>query len=209
MKKLPIIIFVALLLIAKTSNLTLADNEKKEETHKINFEKTEIRKDNDDKQTSAPNKYFEREMTEKNEKEFRIMGQITTVNSSSFVIGSQTVNIDKSKVDEFKQVGDLKVGMYAIVSGDIVDGSFYAERIVVNNRDKIEEENEQETNLTPTPSVSVTPNATPSVSPSPSPSATPSPLLIQGLNSEQKAVVSQAIFSFENLLKLLKGLLNI
>lgn len=104
-----------------------------------------------------------------NDSEFMIKGVISVVSLNTITIDGKVINIDSSVSQDVKIVGKLEVGAYAMAKGIIKDSNFYAEKIVVNQRNKkdIEEENEDEVQVednndqnatvsaTPTPTVTV------------------------------------------------------
>lgn len=103
--------------------------------------------------------------------EFMIKGVISASSSGSITIDGKVINIDSSVTEKIKIVGKIEVGAYAMAKGVVKDSNFYAEKIVVNQRNKndIEEENEEENedeiednddenataSATPTPTVSL------------------------------------------------------
>lgn len=108
--------------------------------------------------------------------EFDVRGQITSVSGNSFVIGGQTIEIDPSKVDKFKQKGILAEGNMAKVEGIIIGGDKFAEKIslIGTGQGRFKFEISGLTFIaSPTPSIdpSATPSASPDVSPSPTVSA--------------------------------------
>lgn len=106
--------------------------------------------------------------------EFKLSGTISATSLNSITIDGKLINIDSSITKETKLVGNLEVGAYAMVKGIVKDSSFYAQKIVVDQRNKkdVEEENEVEEevndndneneapSITPVPSITVDENAT-------------------------------------------------
>ena len=90
--------------------------------------------------------------------EFKLKGVITVFTpNSSITIGGKAINIDSL---EIKIVGKIEVGAYAMVKGEIINDNYYAEKIVVNQRNKKDIENNVQdeittTSPTPTPTVTV------------------------------------------------------
>lgn len=81
--------------------------------------------------------------------EFMIKGVITASSSNTITINNQVIDIDPLVTGEIKTVGNVSVGMYGMVKGIVKDSKYYAKKIVINNRNKKDiEENE---NLSPTP----------------------------------------------------------
>lgn len=73
---------------------------------------------------------------------FMIKGTITASSSNSITINNQVILIDSSVTGNVKIVGTLQTGAYAMVSGVIQNSNYYATKIVVDQRNK-EELNEQ------------------------------------------------------------------
>ncbi|MCL6096829.1 MAG: hypothetical protein M1444_04095 [Patescibacteria group bacterium] len=91
--------------------------------------------------------------------EFMIKGVITSSSSGSIVIDNKTINIDSSVTGDVKIVGKIEVGAYAMAKGIVKDSNLYAEKIVVDQRNKkdLEESDAEDLNASPTPTVSPTP----------------------------------------------------
>lgn len=92
--------------------------------------------------------------------EFMIKGVITASTSDSITIDGKTINMDSSATEKIKIVGKLEVGAYAMAKGEIIDSKYYAQTIVVNQRNKkdIENDNQDEiatASLTPTPTITL------------------------------------------------------
>lgn len=101
------------------------------------------------------------------ETEFMLKGVIDASSTNSITIDGKVINIDSGETEELKIVGAIKVGAYAMVKGEIKDSSYFAEKIVVDQRNKIDDdeeiddidENEDEdedatVSATPTPTIS-------------------------------------------------------
>ena len=161
-------------------------------------EKNENGKDNDNKNRI---KFFE-----KKNHEFKLWGQIQASSSSSITINNQVITIDSSVTGKIKEVGNPAVGIYAKVEGVIINGIYYAEKIVVDNRDKDEDENETPA-LTTSPSVTESVTVTPTVTEALSPTLTITPLInVQGNN---KFILGQIIEALEKFLNSLKEITHI
>lgn len=98
--------------------------------------------------------------------EFMIKGIITASASGSIVIDNKTINIDSSVTGNVKIVGTISVGSYAMAKGEIIDSKYYAQKIVVDQRNKKDlkdrdnDKNDDEiatTSASPTPTLSLTP----------------------------------------------------
>lgn len=95
------------------------------------------------------------------ETEFMLKGVIDATSANSITIDGKVINIDSSETEDIKIVGNLEVGAYAMVKGEIKDSSYFAEKIVVNQRNKanneIEDELEEDEDDNATPSATPTP----------------------------------------------------
>lgn len=142
--------------------------------------------------------------------EFKIWGPIQSFTASSITIDGKTITIDPNTTEKFKQVGILNIGMYARVEGVIINDIFYAEKIVVDQRNKNEideDEEDDDDEISPTPSATptgtLTPTiiGTPTVTPSetPTPTATETPIL--ELSSGDAFILDQIILNLQNLLR--------
>lgn len=113
---------------------------------------------------------------DENENEFEIKGQVESMTGSSFVIGGQTILIDLTKVEHFKQKGTINVGDWVKCEGEVIDGVNYAEEIKVigegGGRLSLKV-NGISVSVSPTPTSSASPTATPTASPTASPEGTP------------------------------------
>nr|MBI5455509.1 hypothetical protein [Candidatus Levybacteria bacterium] len=94
--------------------------------------------------------------------EFMIKGVITASTSDSITIDGKVINMDSSVTEKIKIVGKIEVGAYAMAKGEIKDSKYYAEKIVVNQRNKkeIEEINQDNdsnatVSATPTPTIAL------------------------------------------------------
>jgi len=132
--------------------------------------------------------------------EFMIKGVIASSSSGSIVIDSKTIKIDPSVTGKVKIVGKLEIGAYAMAKGIVKNSDLYAEKIVVNQRNKNDiEENEDDDD-----------KIRPSISPTPTPSVTPiatSSSTVEGdENREQKKelTLNRLILSLENILSSLR-----
>lgn len=123
--------------------------------------------------------------------EFMIKGVISAASSGSITIDGKVINIDSSVTEEIKIVGKLEVGAYAMAKGVIKDSDFYAEKIVVDQRNKkdIDEEEieDEEENATP--------------------SATPTPIVTVDGDQEENATMT-AQLDFGNIINAIQNFLN-
>lgn len=94
--------------------------------------------------------------------EFMIKGVISSASSASITIDGKIVNIDSSVTEEIKIVGKLEVGAYAMAKGIVKDSNLYAEKIVVNQRNKedieVDEDDDDEIaspSAIPTPTIEI------------------------------------------------------
>lgn len=150
---------------------------------------------------------------DEDDSEFEVMGEITSVGGSSFVIAGQIVNVDPSKVEKFKQKGILEVGNKAKVEGIIVGDDKFAEEIklIGTGQGRFKFEIRGLTFLvSPSPTPSGTPSASPDVSPSPnaSPSPSPSPSVSSNVKVKIKAIgpIDQVIAFLNQILSFLTGI---
>lgn len=206
MKKLSAVIFAFLIIFTTAVSAHEKENKNKDEETEINTEvsnsdfgknKTQIKikdEDNDDEDGKT------------NKKEFQIKGVISAYDATSITVGGQAIKIDSKITKEFKQRGKIAVGMYAKVEGIINNGVYYAEEIVVNNRDKKD--------ITPTPSssISVTPSVSPTTSPTGTITITPTGTVTPTITGTQSAQTQQVIAldiikeALEKILNALKGI---
>lgn len=131
---------------------------------------------------------------------FEARGEITSVTGNAFVILEQTITIDPSKVNEFKQKGIIEKGKIVKVEGEVKDGKKFAREIMIlgtgQGRFKIKI-NGQEVSLTPT--------ATPSTTITPSVTITPSSNV--QVKIKAKGPVDEVTKFLEQILSLLKNLI--
>lgn len=125
-----------------------------------------------------------------NDSEFMIKGVISVVSLNTITIDGKVINIDSSVTDEIKITGKLEVGAYAMAKGIVKDSNFYAEKIVVNQRNKkdIKEENEDEDEIA-------------------SPSATPAPTVTVNDDEDENATMT-AQLDFGNIINAIQNFLN-
>lgn len=112
---------------------------------------------------------------------FELTGTITESTDNGFRVSGQKVYIDKSKVSNFSQSGSLIVGSKVNVSGIVISGALYAQKINVSNA----------SSTTPpksSPTSNTTPSPTPTISPTPSPSPTPTVLGASTKNPMQTVI---------------------
>lgn len=137
---------------------------------------------------------------------FMIKGVITAETINSLTIGSQIINIDPSVTGNVKTAGTVRTGMYAMVQGIVQNSTYYAQKIVVDQRNKLELREGQEISETPTPTASVTVTPTPNVTVTPT--LTPTPEATQNANIEESgkgsANVNTLLTSLQNILSYLR-----
>ncbi len=169
--------------------------------------------DEDNNEDEArPNRIFEISGDGKNKTQFRIKdshddedskfmikGVISASSSGSITIGGKVINIDSSVTEKIKIVGKIEIGAYAMAKGIVRDSDLYAEKIVVDQRNKrdIDDEDEDE---------EVRPSINPS--PTPTPTATSSATIEadEDEDNEQKEerTLNRLILSLENILSSLR-----
>lgn len=75
---------------------------------------------------------FEIEVEDTDENsEFEIAGTIASISGNTFTVAGETITIDLSKVEEFKQKGLIAAGNSVKVEGVIIDGQKFAKEIKV------------------------------------------------------------------------------
>ena len=149
---------------------------------------------------------------------FQIRGEISLISGNSFTILDQTIVVDPSAVSEFKQKGILKVGNTVKVEGKIVNGTKYAEEIMVigtgQGRFKFEIKGftlPAQSSPSPSPSPNPSPSPISDISESPSPSPSPSPSATPSANVSVKikasGPVDQVIEFISQILSFLENLI--
>lgn len=140
MKK-AIIILLLILVAAFTKGYSVSYAKEKE----VGFNVSAI--DNDQSNQGKNKIQFRTEINPKTQgSEFMIKGVITASSSGSIVIDGKTINLNSSVTGNIKIVGAINVGSYTMVQGIIKDSNLYAEKIVVDQRNKKETgENESPT----------------------------------------------------------------
>lgn len=142
--------------------------------------------------------------------EFMIKGTITASSSSSLTINNHVINIDSSVAGNVKIVGSIQTGTYAMVQGIIQNSNFYATKIIVDQRNK-HENNKEDENVTPTitptititPTVTVTPTTTPTEAITPT--LSPTPTGTQSANVEGSAKTNLG-FNTQAVINMLRSL---
>lgn len=222
MKKLiPVFAITAILLSqAIVSSYGKENNANKNSNAEVKIEiknnKNEIKIKNEENEVEIGNENKNRiKIKIENDKgEFKIWGPIQSFDSSSLTIDGKTIEIDTTITEEFKQVGELKAGMYAKVEGVIINDTFYAEKIVVDQRNKndIDEDDDE---VSPTPSVTLTGTLTPIITetisptvtgtPTVTPSETPTPTATETptleLSSGDAFILDKMILDLQNFLR--------
>lgn len=142
---------------------------------------------------------------------FMIKGVIQSSSSGSLTINNKVIIIDSSVTGNVKIVGKIQVGAYAMAQGIVQNSSLYANKIVVDQRNKKEvEENDndndenEEDNITPTVTVTPTVTITPTETPTPTPTGTESALI---LNTSEKGGINKN-FNMRTLLEAIHYLLT-
>ena len=145
------------------------------------------------------------------ENEFEIRGQVDSIGTGSFIVDGQMILIDPSQVDEFKQKGILNPGDWVKVEGIIIDGGYYAEKIMTIGEGqgrfqiKINSNSEDgEEDISPTP----TPTPTESVSPTPTPTPTPTETPNIQVNVKANGPIALVTEFLQQVLAYLQGLIS-
>lgn len=192
MNKLAIILLISTALLLSQNKIVSFAKENNEPNENAQAEiggdsknKLQIRIENDNDEDEDENR------------DFMIKGVIEAKSSNSITIGGYLIIIDPTVTEKVKIVGNIEVGMYAMVKGEIVDSIFYAEKIVVNNRNRndLEDEDIEDISITPSVSPTITPTATPTPTVEPEDEENSNESILRGL-----------IESLENLLDSLKKL---
>ncbi len=133
--------------------------------------------------------------------EFMVKGTISAASSDSVTIDGKVINLDSSITEEIKIVGKLEIGAYAMAKGIVKDSSFYAEKIVVDQRNKkdIEEENEVEEEIRDN---NDNDNETATVS------ATPTPTVTVDDDEDENATMTAQQLDFGNIINAIQNFLN-
>jgi hypothetical protein len=150
MKKTIIIAIILVILLSQSAVFASQSENRTEKGEKVRAEKqVKIQKEVIGEKTEEgeeDEKAYQWERSEMNgdflrytDTEFMAKGKLSSVDTSSFAVMGKTIKIDKSITEEYMQVGELKDGMHAIVKGIIKDGNYYAEKVIVNNRYKLQE----------------------------------------------------------------------
>lgn len=154
---------IILIILLNTGAIALAHNGNSPQNDKAKFE---LRVNNEAENEVNVNQNFGR--VEIKEEEFEIRGEITSVSGNIFMVMGQTINIDPSKVNEFKQKGLIQTGKMVKVEGIIQGGAKFATEINVigtgQGRFKFEVEGLE---LTTTPTGIITPTPTGTITPTP------------------------------------------
>lgn len=191
-----LILFLTIFLFSKT--IALADNEKKggkETKSEIKIEKLETTH-NEEEEDEDENEIEENEQ-EKNK--FKIKGEITAYDGSFLTVNEQLIKIDPTVTEKLKIVGKLAVGMNAHIKGKIINGSFYTEEIVIDNRNK------NKISPTPTPTISLTPSVSPTPTASTTPTVTPTPTLTINEEIEEEMGLKKLLEALSRLMDFLKN----
>lgn len=173
--------------------------------------KQENKNDEIEDENENENKNRIRVRVEEDKGKFKIQGPIESFTESSVTIDERLIKIDPNTTSKFKQVGKLEVGMHTKVEGMIIDGTYFAEKIVVDQRNKheIEEDQDEEVSSTATvtPTISIEP--TTSVERTTTLSPTPTEGLTQTQEVESQFVLGQIIEALEKFLNSLKEISRI
>jgi len=211
MKKLTLISLISLITLIFFSKAVVSsygkENNKSEVKIETKHDKNKVKIENKiESEDENENKNRVKIKIENDKGEFKIWGPIQSFDNSSLTIDGKTIKIDPNITKKFKQVGELKVNMYAKAEGVIINDNYYAEEIVVDNRNKkdisptptVIENISTTPSITNTPVVSTSPTVTLSETPFITPTTTETPLL-QGLNNNP-FILDQLILKLEKLI---------
>lgn len=226
MKKLIPVFAITVILL--TQAIVASYGKENNEQNNVQSIKTEVKQNNGNAGIKVKNQVIEPTIVdeqieenknrvkflEKKNDEFKIWGPIQAFSASSITIDGKTITIDPNITEKFKQVGALSIGMYVKIEGVIINEIFYAEKIVVDQRNKNDIDDDDD-EISPTPSatptgtlaptitetISPTVTGTPTVSPSetPTPTATETPTL--QISSGDAFILDKMILNFQNLLR--------
>jgi len=132
-----------------------------------------------------------------NNNNFKVVGTITASSGDSISVSGQKISIDKSKVSNFSQTGNLSIGNKVTVEGKVISGTLFAEKIVAEGGG---------TTSTPKPSSSSTNQI--SINNNQSPNTSP-PDAASAVLGTQTNAIQQLINSLQNLINQLKSIFKL
>lgn len=186
------------------------NNGKSESKIEIKQDKNQIKIEEENEEEENENKNREK-FLEKKDGKFKIWGPIQSFTNTSISLNGKTITIDQSVTNKFKRVGILKIGMYTKVEGVIITDTYYAEQIVVDNRNK--KDLSVTPGVSPTISATISPTITgtitPTISITPEISLTPTVTSTESANIGQPFILGEIIKAVENFLNSLKELSRI
>ncbi|HYM64908.1 MAG TPA: hypothetical protein VES68_00260 [Candidatus Sulfotelmatobacter sp.] len=138
--------------------------------------------------------------------QFSIKGVISSSASDSITIDNKLIKIDSSVTGDVKIVGTTSVGSYAMVKGIIKDSILYAQKIVVDQRNKKELQEDKNDNDNDEDELSPSPTLTPSITLTPTPTGTVSADIEGQQNTNIHFDLGKIILSVENFLNYLKDI---
>ena len=134
---------------------------------------------------------------------FMIKGNITAYSSNQITIDNKVININSSVTGNIITAGTIQTGAYAMVQGIIQNSNYYATKIIVDQRNK----GENNENVTTTPTI--TPNPTGTITPTPTITlaVTPAATSEAALEESQQGGVNMGtiLTSLENVLSYLRN----
>jgi hypothetical protein len=131
---------------------------------------------------------FRMETKHDNTSRFMVKGLITASSNNMLTIARKNIKIDPQVTGNVKIVGGINIGSYAMIKGIEIDSALYAEKIVVNQRNKnnFEDEFDNEDEIA-------------------TKSATPTPTVIL---QEDEDSTTTAKLDFSNIINSIQGFLN-
>lgn len=132
-----------------------------------------------------------------NNNNFKVSGIITAYSQNSISVSNQKISIDKSKVSNFSQSGNLSVGNKVTVEGKIISGTLFAEKITATGT----------TTSTPKPSEASSNQISININSNSTVSASPSATIAVDVNSQN--AIQQLINSLQNLINQLKTIFKL
>jgi len=212
MNKTGIFIFVTIIATLSLTN-AYASNDKNVTDNNVRFHKLETIDENSkifQNLSQGKNKPTIKFNNHYNNLEFMIKGVISASSSGSITVNNKIIIIDSSVIKEVKIVGAINVGSYAMIKGITQDSNLYAEKIIIDQRNikKTEENGKKENNEQD--EVTITPTVSPTISPTLT--IIPTPIGTESANtdiSQQTATTSKLgdiIIVLQNFLNYLKNL---
>ena len=200
MNKTLTVLIIAVTAVLSLSTLSYADNASNSATLRIR-EQNEIQtRDTDQNQIQERDKEQFRTRLNNNstDNEFMIKGNITSSTSNTITVNGKLISLDSSVTGNVKIVGNIQTGAYVMVQGIIKNSNYYANKVIIDQRNKEQLREGQELNMSSTDSAKITPT----------PNSSNSAFL--GINQKGGINMKNLLISLENILIYLrKSFLNL